>query len=262
MNRPIDPPFVVPDGWGSDELSKFDAYASQSRFSVYSDLPEWHWVLSDIATDMESLSLYLLSRIGDFSDVEGPLLLATSRTQFLAAASMLTSGHVLASHAIGRTVVESALYGWYLLICTGSAERWRTKPLDKTARRNWGREFSFSALTRKLKEYDETAASIALSLHQRAIDFGGHPNVTVLGPNLHVKSVGEGQIEIRLAILHGRSGPWVDAFELVAKSGAFAMLLFAYAFCDYEEGATALHAAFRYMEKLKDLLDKADREWA
>jgi hypothetical protein len=262
VNLPIKTPFVVPKGWGNDELSRFDAYGLQSRFSMFSDLPKWHTVLSDIAADMESFSLYLLSRIADFPDVEGPLLLATSRTQFLAAASMLTSGHVLASHAIGRTVVESALYGWYLLVVTGSAERWRTKPIDKTAQRIWGREFSFSALTRMLKECDETAASMALSLHQRAIDFGAHPNVTVLGPNLHVKSVGKGEVEIGLAILHGRSGPWVDAFELVAKSGAFAMLLFAYAFCEYEEGATILRAAFRHLENMKDLLDKADREWA
>ena len=262
MNHPIKAQFAVPDGWGNDELSKFDAYGVQSKFAVFSELPEWHKVLSDIAADMESISSYLLSRLADFPDIEGPLLLATSRTQFLAAASMVTSGHVLASNAIGRTVVESALYGWYLLVVQDSAERWRSKPLDKIGSRIWGGEFSFSALTRKLKEYNETAASIALSLHQRAIDFGAHPNVTVLGPNLHFRNVGEGEVEVRLAILHSRSGPWVDAFELVAKAGAFAMILFAYAFCNYEEGATFLRAAFQHMETMKDLLDKADREWA
>lgn len=262
MNFSIKSPVVVPDGWGDDELSKFDAYGLQSRFTVFSDFPEWHKVLNDIAADMESISLYLLSRLADFPDVGGPLLLATSRTQFLAAASMVTSGHVLASHALGRTVVESALYGWYLLMVPGSGDRWRTKPLDKSARRVWGREFSFAALASKLEEYDETAASIAKGLHQRAIDFGGHPNATVIGPNLHLKKDGKNQVEVRLGILQGPNGPWVDAFELVAKSGAFAMMLFAYAFANYDEGATFLRAAIRHMEILKDLLDAIDCEWA
>lgn len=254
MNSQLTSSFDVPEGWGDDPLSAFETHGQQNRFKLFSERREWYSVLNDVAAELESISIYLASRLDDFPDIEGPLLFATARTQFLAAASMVSTGHALGAYAISRTVVESALYGWYLLVFPDAVARWRAKPTDKTARRVWGREFSFSAIVEKLRLYDETAASISQSLHQRAIDFGAHPNVNILAPNLHFVRRPDGMIEGGLAILHAHSGPWIDAFEMVAKSGAFAMLLFAYAFCEYEEGASTLRASFCHMEALARLL--------
>lgn len=248
--------FGIPTGWAEDHLSHFQSFAIQNEFATFAQAPEWHNLLSAIAADLSSCCDYASENLAKAEDPSALLLFMTANSHFLASVRLVASGLCLPAFSTGRATMESALYGWYLAVTSGAAERWNNKPTDPNERRKWGREFQFSAINSVFSETFDGPAKWAKHLHQTSIDFGAHPNRDALYSNLAHVERADGSSVMRWTVLH----PWgtfaVMAVKFVIETGMFAVSLFGKTFTGADKIFGFVNAAAGHAQTLKALVDE------
>lgn len=251
--------FRAPVGWGQDHLTQFQSLAIQNEFSTFVHDPLWQKLLSNIAADLSKCCEYASANIVNSDAPSALLLFMTANSHFLASARLVGSGLCLSSHATIRAAVESALYGWYLAVTPGAAERWYNKPgerSERSERRAWGKEFQFSALNSVLSETFEGAAEWAKHLHQATIDFGAHPNRDALYSNLTHIDRADGSSVLRFTLLHPGGTFAIMTTKLLIETGMLAVSLFGRAFPDADRAHGFTNAAAGYAKDLQALVAK------
>jgi hypothetical protein len=225
-------PSVLPKGWGDDLLSHFQGIAFENELATFVNAPQWQQALLDVATVLNKCASYAIEHVLKTEEPSAILLFLTANNQFLASVRSVSAGHCLPTYPTGRATVESALYSWYLSTNKEAALRWNNKPTDKVELREWGNEFRFSSLTKKLGTIDEMLAAWAIYLHQVAIDFGAHPNKDALYSNMEHEDGKDGALTIKMVTLH----PWnrisIGTMKFTVETGMIAIRLFALGFPD------------------------------
>lgn len=225
----------MPEGWGDDLLTNFQSIAFQNELATFAHVPQWQEMLLDVATVLNKCSSYAIKLVYKTDEPSAILLFLTAHNQYLASVRSVSAGQCLAVFPIGRATVESALYSWYLSINIEAALRWNNKPANKNELKQWGNEFRFSSLTKKLCAIDKRLANWAKYLHQFAIDFGAHPNKDALYSNMEQKQGEDGLITFKMVYLH----PWnplsISTAKFTIETGMFAIRLFAFGFPQAEQ---------------------------
>ncbi|KLU25386.1 hypothetical protein EOS_15450 [Caballeronia mineralivorans PML1(12)] len=246
-----------PLGWGDDALSHFFKASTQNEFATFVHTPGWHKAFSAIAEDLASCTQYAINSLLSAKDPAARSLFMVAHNQYLAAARLASSGQCLTVYPLGRAVVESALYGWYLSADETAAARWHDKPTDKKRRSDWGREFTFSFLATKLELANADRAKWARWLHQTAIDFGAHPNKEALYANMdHVRDP-EGKSMLQVKFLQSWNQAALLANKFVIETGIFALGQFALSFPETEPALKISGAAAKHAMTLHALIQKA-----
>ncbi|MEG0246187.1 MAG: hypothetical protein RR726_27555 [Pseudomonas sp.] len=246
--------FRAPVGWGQDHLTQFQSVAIQNEFATFVHDPLWQKLLSEIGADLSKCCDYASANIAKSEDPSALLLFMTANSHFLASTRLVASGLCLSSHATIRAAVESALYGWYLAVTPGAAQRWYNKPTEPNERRRWGKEFQFSALNSVLSETFKGAADWAKHLHQATIDFGAHPNRDALYSNLTQIDRADGSSVLRFTLLHPCGTFAIMTTKLLVETGMLAVGLFGRAFPDADQAHGFTKAAADYALRLHALV--------
>jgi len=256
--------FKTPPGSTEDFLANFQSVAIQNEFATIDQASVWHELMSAIAADLSRCCDYASGHIVKVEDPSALLLFLTANSHFLASARLAASGQCLSAFSTGRATMESALYGWYLVVTPDAAKRWYDKPTEPNERRKWGREFQFSSINSVFSETFEGPAKWAKHLHQTSIDFGAHPNKQALYSNLANFDRADGSSVLRWNVLH----PWgtlaVMTAKFVIETGIFAVGVFGRTFPDADKAHGFVNAATGHAHTLKarvadtTLFDKDD----
>ncbi|TPG77321.1 hypothetical protein [Pseudomonas arsenicoxydans] len=246
--------FRAPAGWGQDHLTHFQSVAIQNEFATFVHDPLWQKLLSNISADLSKCCDYASANIAKSLDPSALLLFMTANSHFLASTRLVASGLCLSSHATIRAAVESALYGWYLAVTPGAAQRWYNKPTERRELRKWGNEFKFGALNSVLSETFEGAAAWAKHLHQATIDFGAHPNRDALYSNLTEIDRADGSSVLRFTLLHPCGTFAIMTTKLLVETGMLALGLFGRAFPDADRTHGFVNATVGYAQNLQALV--------
>jgi hypothetical protein len=191
-----------PLGWADDPLSGFQALAQSNEFGTFANLPECQQLLADLDNVLMRCAEHCANQVLKREEPAGLLLFLAAHNNFRASVRLVAAGQCLPTYATGRAALEYALYGWYFLHSHGAAQRWHQKPPDKEKRREWAKEFQFSAIVRELDKRQPNTARAGRYLHQLAIDFGGHPNDKALYSNMAMVDREDGGKEIQMRYLH------------------------------------------------------------
>ncbi|MBC8786911.1 hypothetical protein [Pseudomonas fluorescens] len=247
--------FIAPPRWGEDHLTHFQSVAIQNEFATFAHVSEWHGLMNAIADDLSKCCDYASENITKTEDPSAFLLFMTANSNFLASARLVASGLCLPAFSTARATMESALYGWYLEVTPGAAQRWHDKPTDREERNKWGREFKFSALNFELAKIFEGPAKWSKHLHQTSIDFGAHPNRDALYSNLANHLQEDGSSVLRWSVLHSWDTLAIMTTKFVIETGMFAVSLFGRAYPAADEAYHILTSAEGYAQTLKGLVD-------
>lgn len=164
-------------------------------------------------------------RLRPTDDPAGLLLLCNTNSQLRAALRLCASGHAVAVYPVGRAALESALYGWYLLMHPEASVRWHDKPQSPGKDRDrWAGEFCFGNIRRKLQPMAAETAARAQGLHETAIAFGSHPNTQALYSNIKVEKDANGAW-VGLHFLHGWDSASANAAKFSCEVGLVALEL-------------------------------------
>ena len=246
--------YKTPTGWGEEYLSHFQSIAIKNEFATFADAPSWHKALSAIAADLSKCSDFAIANIEKVDDPSGLLLFMTANNHFLASARLAASGQCLPAYPTGRAAMESALYGWYIAVNPGAAQRWHNKPTDWPELREWNQEFTFSKLNSALSKISGDTAKWAKYLHQTSIDFGAHPNKDALYSNLALIDCADGRSILQLTFLHAWRAFAITTTKFVIETGMFAVTLFGTAFPDADRAYGLMAAAASHAKALEKLV--------
>jgi len=223
---------VQPVGWGDDLLSNFQGIAFKNELATFVHAPEWQKAILDVTTVFHKCSSYAIDHILKTDEPSTLLLFLTAYNHYLASVRSVSAGHCLPTYPTGRATLESALYGWYLSADKDAALRWHNKPVNKDELKQWGNEFRFSSLTKKVSGIDKGLAAWAIYLHQVAIDFGAHPNKNALYSNMEHERGKDGSLAIKMVTLHPLNQFSIGTMKFTVETGMIAIRLFSLSFPD------------------------------
>lgn len=193
-NLPIPQNIQYPDGWGKDELTKFQANAQNNEFATFQNSKQAYSLLIEL--DKCLLSVSELSIIHSHKNelTVGFLLFINAHNHFRATVRLLAAGQCLSVYPVGRAALESALYGWLLVTEPEADEKWHNRPDRRQREENqaWSRYFQVSTIATKISLNNEGLSGFVKHLHQLSIEFGAHPNTTALYSNISVSKMADG----------------------------------------------------------------------
>jgi len=256
-----DKTILLPNGWGDDDLSRFQNAAFENELATYAHVTEWQLLLRDLESVFQKCASHAMSGLNKAEEPSTILLFVTAHNQFLGSVRSTLAGHCLSAYPTGRAVVESALYCWYLSTNKEAAIRWNNKPVSKNELRKWGNEFKFSSLTRALQAVDTPLAVWAAYLHQTAIDFGAHPNKTALYSNMERIQNKDGTVTIRMKVLHEWNPLSIGTAKFVVEAGMIAIRLFTHGFPEAVQTLNLTQNIERLARNLTYLQQTTKMEW-
>lgn len=217
----------LPEGWGDDPLSEFQDICMNNELASFDRLNEYSRLLGNIDVIMESCVEQCLHQFFKGEDKTGMLLFTNAHNHFRATVRLATSGHCISAYPTGRAGLESALYGWHLLVKPEALEQWHSKPepSDRDAFRQWSNEFKFSGITRLVEKNDQKLAAHLRYLHQQAIDFGAHPNKDALYSNIKIYKDNDNQTLVALTYLHPNGLLFSQTFRFLVEVGLVVLRL-------------------------------------
>jgi len=230
------PNMQPPDGWGTDELTKFQSYAQNNEFALFEDFKEAYGLLIMVDAYTYEAAKFAIMHAHHKDNARGYLLFINANNHLRASVRLLAAGQCLSVYPVGRAALESALYGWLLLSEDGADELWQNRPSkkDKGASNVWNNTFQFSNISRKVKVINPEIGEMLKALHQLAIDFGAHPNVDALNSNLNFKTSEDGHSQIEHIFLHQRGAVFSLALKFHLETGITILELIAMAAPDFE----------------------------
>lgn len=247
-------PFSSPVGWGNDTLSRFQEMAFKNEMATFAHQTRWQGLLSNISIVLEKCSNYAMEEIGkSCAGHQAYLLFTFAHSDYLALVRCAAAGHCLPAYPVGRASVEFAMYGWYLSTFPDATERWEKKPVKPSDKndhqewqktlRKWNQEFSFSSIASKLGKKAADLSTWAKDIHQTAIDYGGHPNLSAFFSNTEFTNK-----LISSFFLHSWNNSSKHSMQFAADVGMFLISLFATSF-ENADDSMGLKEAVRMFAK-------------
>ena len=223
---------ALPEKWGEDLLSDFQAKAFVNELATFVQEPQWQDALLDVATVLHKCATHVINLVHKNNEPSAMFLFLLAHNHFLASVRSVSAGQCLATFPTGRATVEFALYSWYLSTNPEAASRWNDKPSNKEKRKKWSYEFSFGNLTNnRLSTISKELTAWAKYLHEFAIEFGAHPNTNAIYSNMQSEHrQQDGQYSLQMMVLH----PWntftLSTTKFTMETGMIAIELFTHGF--------------------------------
>jgi hypothetical protein len=212
------PPGAVPQGWGSDELTKFWDAARQNQFGTFARKQPLYKRSSDIDALFVRVSKDWLNP----DDEIAAMLLLRCHSAFRTAAGLAAAGQAAETYVMNRAVLENAAYALHLHRDTAVRMIWLDRHQSDAALKASRDALTHAKVLATVTAVNQHAAKRFEELYQRAIDFGGHPNERSVTGNM--KMVDEPNRRVMLAVMQHADGPELNmALKTTAQCGMCAL---------------------------------------
>ncbi len=169
-----------------------------------------------------------------------------SHSSFLAAATLSASTQLPNSYGAMRSVLENALYGFYLWRHKDLIEPWLRRQENDQTRQRVRNEFKHGNMMRELKSTSERLGKMFEMLYNYTIDYGAHPNVASIISNFE-QNREEDKVTIVLKYFNPDS-PYLDlSLKQLNRIGLLALQIFGVIWND----RLKLTSYFQKMESLR-----------
>lgn len=210
-----------PNGWGKDTLTHFQSIAQNNEFASFENLKLGYSLLIELDAYLQSASEFSIMHSHRNVQSLGFLLFINAHNHFRAAVRLLSAGQCLSVYPVGRASIESALYGWLLVVDPEAEEMWHNRPErnDRGASRDWANYFKFSSIVDRVNAVNNGLADRLKYLHQLAIDFGAHPNKDALYSNLKISDTSDGGKLTEIISLHQWDFAFAHSLKFTIETG-------------------------------------------
>lgn len=172
-----------PNGWSDDEITKFFDDLRNNTYATYANLQSRFQKLVEI----DSAFRKLIEGLQYSQDWFAIFFLIRAHSNYLAAASLSSSGQMPEAYSVLRSCIENGLYGLYLSKNPNSRETWLRRHDNDSTKKRVRKEFKVGTLLKLFSSIDSKEGQIANTLYERTIDYGAHPNELALMQTLHIK---------------------------------------------------------------------------
>ncbi|MBU2479325.1 MAG: hypothetical protein KKA36_09570, partial [Gammaproteobacteria bacterium] len=162
----------LPNTWGSDSLTAhIDGAIDNIAATVAKNSAEYS-SLNKVDSCYNSIVGGLINPPGF---LEG-LFLMRAHVAFRASCMLAMSGHSPETFPVLRSCLENALYALHINQNKGLDDLWLRRHDNPSMEKKVRAEFSYRNVIKTLETVDAENHKVAVSLYQRAIDYGAHPN--------------------------------------------------------------------------------------
>ena len=194
-----------------------------------------------------SMTFADLNSLLDFSDdFFSIFFVLRSHSSFFAAATLSASTQLPDNYGAMRSVLENALYGFYLWKHKDLIEPWLRRQENDQTRKKVRDEFKITKIMCELESTDERLGEIFKNLYNFTIDNGAHPNVNSMISSLE-EIREEKTITFKIKYFNSDS-PYLDlSLKQLARIGLLALHIFGLIWHD----RLKLTSYFQKLESLK-----------
>jgi len=173
-------------GWGQDFLGHIIHAADHNTRAAFANRrPQWSH-LSEVLDLLQKAS----DNLNNTSKWFVVPFLIRSQSCYVAAVRLGTGGQLPEAHAILRTCLENALYGFYLASDGERQRLWLDRNTSDAAKKKMVKEFKLGEMMKALKAVDCDTHRVVKLLYDRTIDYGAHPNPQSILPQSRQEEVG------------------------------------------------------------------------
>jgi len=219
--RRMDNEQMKPTGWGDDSLSEFIEKAIHNTYASFDGLKDWYNRFKDIHLVFQ----HIANNLDRTNDWFASFFLYRSHAAFLAGVRLALSGQVPEAYMVFRGCIENALYGLYISKNSESIKTWLSRHDDKKSKDKVRSEFTIGKLLRFLENENPELFKITLSLYERTIDLGGHPNEQAFLSMIKMTR-SESMIKFDSIYLMGNEPPLALCLKSCAQIGINALFVF------------------------------------
>ncbi len=175
--------------------------------------------------DINMAFAYLNSLLDFTSDWFLVFFVLRSHSSFLAAATLSASTQLPDSYSGMRSVLENALYGFFLWKHKDLIDPWLRRQENDKARQRVRNEFKYGNMMRELKATSDTLGKMFETLYNDTIDYGAHPNVASVISN--IKQISEEDTITHVLKYFNADSPYLDlSLKHLCRIGLLALHIF------------------------------------
>ena len=167
----------------------------------------------DVGILQEVHQLYRRLNSSRWGDKLLPQFIARSETSFLAACRIVLGGQVVETYPLLRSVLEAALYGFYI-VNKELHEVWVRRGESPETTKDARNVFTVKKILNALREENGVLAERAKKLYDLTIDYGAHPN-----SEGYLSTSQTGDNGVNVDYLMAGSLPWKIAVQETYKTG-------------------------------------------
>ncbi len=210
-----------PPNWGNDSLSSFINNFQENIHASFHNLKSEYGLL----TEIDSTFLKLIENLNHSKEWFVVLFVIRAHSAYRMSASLALAGSATETFVLLRSIIENALYGFYLSNNIPSQEIWLQRHSDQQSMKKMKSEFTIAKMFEALSKIDNRQHQVAKMLYERTIDFGGHPNERAFTQNLSIDET-ENNINFEMVYLHGLTSSHLHSLKSLAQIGTCALSIF------------------------------------
>lgn len=187
-----------PDRWGEDEITRFLDAARDNAFASFVNNRALFGKLIGIDQVYRKITGGQMTEGFWFARV----LSQKAHPAFLAAVQLGANTQVTESYCQMRSVLEYALYAYFINTNQELADIWVNRHNGDEARKAAKNAFKISPIIKRFKEEQPELGDIVGDLYDRTIDWGAHPNANSLFGVLEIEEGTDSSL-FKIAYLSG-----------------------------------------------------------
>ena len=204
----------LPQGWGDDKLSEFLWLARNNQLVTFALKRSEYGKLREIDAAFVQIGENLLNP----KNLLSANMLYRSHSAYRAACGTSMAGQAPETYVLLRSCLEFAGYGLFIFKSPELGITWLNRHDGPDATRAMKRAFQAVNVQKVVESADARLGEIYRTLYERAIDFGGHPNVMSVTGNMTMNEC-DGRVEMNHLYLHGDDDALLMALKTTAQVG-------------------------------------------
>jgi hypothetical protein len=214
-----------PPGWRDDKLSEFLGYARNNQFATFAKKQAEYALLREI----DSAFLRVGENLINPKNLLSANLFYRSHSAYRAACGTSMAGQLPETFVLLRSCLEYAAYGLHIYKNPALGVAWLDRHRDAEAFRAMKKEFLAVNVQKEIESVDTRLGQIYRTLYDRAIDFGGHPNVRGVAGNMAMDEQPD-RVMMNHLYLHGDDDALLMALKSTAQVGVTSLHIFQHVF--------------------------------
>lgn len=167
-----------------------------------------------------------IKNLTNIKPLEPAFFLLRTHSAFLASVRLVSAGHLAESYPLLRSVLENALYGFFVWKKPEEFVAWLNRNDSKKAKDKATGHFAIGPIKKSLGKHNGVLGSVIDTLYERSVDFGAHPNSRSHLTNLTIHNSNDAMI-FQAKYLGGDLHSIQLAMKTTAQVGTAALLIFA-----------------------------------
>jgi hypothetical protein len=203
-----------PAGWGTDELSKFWDSARSNQFGTFARKRSAYERFVEIDREFVRVSKGWINPQSELA----AMLLLRCHSAYRTAAGHAAAGQAVESYVMDRAMLEFAAYAPHIFREPDLGIVWLNRHRDEASREAARNAFSHRKVYAAVTATNRQAGERFEMLYERAIDFGGHPNVRSVTGSMSMAEE-EDRRNMLAIFLHGDGQALEMALKTTAQCG-------------------------------------------